>query len=122
MYLNFHGFREKPFSLTPAPRFLFLSRNHREAFAHLLFGINNRVGFIALTGEVGSGKTTVLRSLLSQLDTDHHRTALIFNPCLSPSELLHSISRELGIPMNTSHPSSPLEDLNLFLLQQNPER
>lgn len=121
MYLNFHGFREKPFSLTPDPRFLFLSRNHREAFAHLLYGINNRVGFIALTGEVGSGKTTVLRSLLSQLDADRYRTALIFNPCLSPSELLQSINRELGIPMNTSHPSSPLEDLNLFLLRQNTE-
>ena len=121
MYLNFHGFREKPFSLTPDPRFLFLSRNHREAFAHLLYGINNRVGFIALTGEVGSGKTTVLRALLSQLDAVHHRTALIFNPCLSPSELLQSINRELGIPMNASHPSSPLEALNQFLLQQNAE-
>jgi general secretion pathway protein A len=121
MYLNFHGFREKPFSLTPDPRFLFLSRNHREAFAHLLYGIDNRVGFIALTGEVGSGKTTVLRSLLSQLDADRYRTALIFNPCLSPSELLQSINRELGIPMNTSHPSTPLEDLNRFLLQQNAE-
>jgi len=121
MYLNFHGFREKPFSLTPDPRFLFMSRSHREAFAHLLYGINNRVGFIALTGAVGSGKTTVLRSLLSQLDGDRYRTALIFNPCLSPSELLQSINRELGIPENPSHSSSPLEALNQFLLQQNAE-
>ena len=80
MYLDFHGFREKPFTLTPNPRFVFLSKNHREAFAHLLYGINNRAGFMALTGEVGTGKTTVLRALLSQLDADHHRTALIFNP------------------------------------------
>ena len=82
MYLDFYGFREKPFSLTPDPRFVFLSKNHREAFAHLLYGINNRVGFIVLTGEVGSGKTTLMRALLGQLDPDHHRTALIFNPSL----------------------------------------
>ncbi len=121
MYLDFYGFREKPFNLTPDPRFVFLSKNHREAFAHLLYGINNRAGFMALTGEVGSGKTTVLRALLSQLDADHHRTALIFNPCLSPPELLQSITREFGIPTCTSHSPSLLEALNLFLLQQNAE-
>ena len=119
MYLDFHGLREKPFSLTPDPRFIFLSKNHREAFAHLLYGINNRVGFIALTGEVGTGKTTVLRSLLSQLDADHYCTALIFNPSLSPTELLQTISRELGVPMDSSNHLSALDALNLFLLKQN---
>jgi len=121
MYLNFYGFREKPFNLTPDPRFVFLSKNHREAFAHLLYGIDNRTGFIALTGEVGSGKTTVLRSLLSQLDAEHYRTALIFNPCLSPSELLQSINREFGIPAHTSNISDLLDALNTFLLQQKVE-
>ena len=121
MYLNFYGFREKPFNLTPDPRFVFLSKTHKEAFAHLLYGINNRVGFIALTGEVGSGKTTVLRALLSQLDTDHHRTALIFNPCLSPEVLLQNLNREFGIPTNTSNNWSFLDSLNVFLLQQNAE-
>ena len=121
MYLDFYGFREKPFNLTPDPRFVFLSKNHREAFAHLLYGINNRAGFMALTGEVGSGKTTVLRTLLSQLDADHHRTALIFNPCLSPAELLQNITREFGIPNCAPYSSSLLEALNLFLLQQNAE-
>ena len=121
MYVDFHGFREKPFNLTPDPRFIFLSKNHKEAFAHLLYGINNRVGFIALTGEVGSGKTTVLRALLSQLDTDHYRTALIFNPCLSAPELLQNINREFGIPTQVSNSSSPLDSLNQFLLQQNAE-
>ena len=121
MYLDFHGFREKPFNLTPDPHFVFLSKTHKEAFAHLLYGINNREGFIALTGEVGSGKTTVLRALLNELDADHHRTALIFNPCLSPPELLQNINREFGIPTNISHSSSPLDALNLFLLQQNAE-
>ena len=121
MYLDFYGFQEKPFNLTPDPRFLFLSKNHKEAFAHLLYGINNRAGFIALTGEVGSGKTTVLRALLSQLDTDHHCTALIFNPCLSPPELIQNINREFGIPTNISNGSSLLDGLNPFLLRQNAE-
>jgi general secretion pathway protein A len=121
MYLEFHGFREKPFNLTPDPRFVFLSKTHKEAFAHLLYGINQRAGFIALTGEVGSGKTTVLRTLLSQLDADHYRTALIFNPCLSPPELLQNINREFGIPSSVSNSSTPLDALNLFLLQQNTE-
>jgi general secretion pathway protein A len=121
MYLDFHRFREKPFNLTPDPRFVFLSKNHKEAFAHLLYGIQNRVGFIALTGEVGSGKTTILRTLLSQLDAEHYRTALIFNPCLSPTELLQNISREFGIVSEPSNDSGPLDPLNRFLLQQNAE-
>ena len=121
MYLDFHGFREKPFNLTPDPRFVFLSKNHKEAFAHLLYGINNRVGFMSLTGEVGSGKTTVLRALLHQLDADHHRTALIFNPCLSATELLQNINREFGIPYETSNNSILFDTLNQFLRQQNAE-
>jgi len=119
MYLDFFGFEEKPFNLIPDPRFVFLSRNHKEAFAHLLYGIDNHAGFIALTGEVGSGKTTVLRALLNQLDADRYRTALIFNPGLSPPELLKSINREFGIPASAADGSSPLDALNSFLLQQN---
>jgi general secretion pathway protein A len=120
MYLDFHGFREKPFNLTPDPRFVFLSKTHKEAFAHLLYGIDHRVGFIGLTGEVGSGKTTVLRALLGQLDPEHHRTALIFNPCLSAPKLLQNINREFGIT-TSSDDLGPLEALNQFLLQQNTE-
>ena len=121
MYLDFYGIQEKPFSLTPDPRFIFLSKNHKEAFAHLLYGINNRAGFIALTGEVGSGKTTVLRALLNQLEADHYCTALIFNPCLSAPELMQNINREFGIPIHDSNHSSLLDALNPFLLQQNTE-
>lgn len=121
MYLDFHGFREKPFNLTPDPRFVFLSKNHKEAFAHLLYGIQNHAGFILLTGEVGSGKTTVLRTLLGQLDAEHHRTALIFNPCLSPAELLQNINREFGIPADLSNHSTLLDSLNQFLLKENSE-
>jgi general secretion pathway protein A len=121
MYLDFYGFQENPFSLTPDPRFVFPSKTHKEAFAHLLYGINQRTGFIALTGEIGSGKTTVLRAFLKQLDADHHRTALIFNPSLSPSDLLQCILREFGIPIETSNSFSLLDSLNSFLLQQNAE-
>lgn len=121
MYLDFYRFREKPFNLTPDPRFVFLSKNHKEAFAHLLFGIQSHAGFILLTGEVGSGKTTVLRTLLGQLDADHHRTALIFNPCLSPVDLLKNINREFGIPTDLPSASDLLDSLNQFLLKENGE-
>ena len=121
MYLDYYVLREKPFNLTPDPRFVFLSKHHKEAFAHLLYGINNRSGFIVLTGEVGSGKTTVLRALLSQLDQDHHRTALIFNPPLSPPALLQNINREFDILTDSSNSSSLLDALTQFLLQQNDE-
>jgi len=120
MYLDFYGFREKPFNLTPDPRFVFLSKTHKEAFAHLLYGIQHRMGFIGLTGEVGSGKTTVLRTLLGQLNPDHHRTALILNPCLTVPELLQNINREFGLAASSSTGGS-LDALNQFLLQQNSE-
>lgn len=121
MYFEFYGFKEKPFNLTPDPRFLFLSKNHKEAFAHLLYGINKRVGFMTLTGEVGTGKTTVLRALLDQLDREHYRTALIFNPCVSPTQLLKNICREFGIPPEEFEKENLLDVLNRFLLEQNME-
>ena len=119
MYCTYYGFKEKPFQITPNPRFLYLSRNHREAFAHLLYGINAHAGFIELTGEVGTGKTTVLRTLLEQLDDDSHRTALILNPCLSALELLRSINREFGIPHEGLENGALLDELNRFLLSEN---
>jgi general secretion pathway protein A len=119
MYCEFYGFREKPFNITPNPRFIFLSKNHREAFAHLLYGIDNHAGFIELTGEVGTGKTTVLRTLFEQLDERGIRTALIFNPCLSAQELMRSINREFGIPWEGLNSSELLDHLNRFLLTEN---
>lgn len=119
MYCDYYGFREKPFSITPNPRFVFLSANHREAFAHLLYGIDSHAGFIVLTGEVGTGKTTVLRSLLAKLDDDRHRTALVLNPCLSAPELLRSINREYGLPWEGLCGDDLLHHLNRFLLSEN---
>jgi general secretion pathway protein A len=119
VYCEYFGFCEKPFSMTPDPRFLFLSESHREALAHLLYGIDNRTGFIELTGEVGSGKTTVLRALLTQLDAERYRTALIFNPCLSAPDLLQAINREFRIPTEGFSQPAHLENLNRFLISQN---
>lgn len=121
MYSSFFGFKEKPFTITPNPHFIFLSKNHKEAFAHLLYGIDSHAGFIELTGEVGTGKTTVLRSLLNQLGSDSYRTALIFNPSLSAIELLQNINHEYGIPCEEQKNSALLHSLNQFLLQQNAE-
>lgn len=119
MYCTYYGFREKPFTITPNPRFVFLSKHHREAFAHLLYGIDNHGGFIVLTGEVGTGKTTVLRTLMEKLDDSRYRTALIFNPCISALELLRSINREYGLPAEGLDNADLLDHLNRFLLEEN---
>jgi len=118
MYLDYYGFKEKPFTITPNPRFIFLSKNHKEVFAHLLYGIQHHAGFIEVTGEVGTGKTTVLRTLLNQLDEENYRVALILNPCLSAYELLRTISREYGIAGEESTIADLLDNLNRFLLEQ----
>lgn len=119
MYLDFYGFNENPFSLSPNPRFIFFSKTHKEAFALLLYGINNRFGFIELTGEVGTGKTTVLRTLLSQLDEEKYRTALIFNPALTAIDLMRAINHEFGVPCESESIAELLGELNAFLLQEN---
>ncbi len=116
MYTKYYGFNEKPFTLTPNPRFIYLSNNHKEAIAHLLYGINNHYGFIELTGEVGTGKTTVLRTILSQ---HNYRSALIFNPFLTQIELLRSINTEFGLNSESKYTNDLLDELNSFLLQEN---
>lgn len=102
MVLDFYGLAEPPFSLTPDPRFVFLSDRHREALAHLVYGIGQggAGGFVQLTGEVGTGKTTLSRLLLEQLP-DHVRPALILNPRLSPIELVEAIAEEIGVDVSS---------------------
>lgn len=119
MYCTYFGFREKPFNITPNPRFLYLSKHHKEAFAHLLYGIKNHAGFIELTGEVGTGKTTVLRTVIGQLEESNCRCALILNPCLSALELLRNINREFAIPHEGLENGALLDELNSFLLAEN---
>ncbi len=96
MYTSFFGLTEKPFAITPDPRYLYLSERHAEALAHLLYGINESGGFIQLTGEVGTGKTTVVRTLLSRVP-HHADVAVILNPRVTPGEFLLTICEELGV-------------------------
>ena len=119
MYTKFFGLTEKPFSITPDPRYLFLSGRHADALAHLLYGINEAGGFIQLTGEVGTGKTTVVRSLLAQTP-ENAEVALILNPRMTPPEFLLSICEELGIGVDdeSQHSVKDLVDiLNDYLLR-----
>lgn len=97
MYTQFFNLQAPPFFIAPNPRYLYMSQQHREALAHLLYGINEEGGgFVALTGEVGTGKTTLCRCLLEQLP-DSVDVALIFNPRLNAAELLASICDELHV-------------------------
>jgi len=104
MYLNYFGLAEAPFSIAPAPRYLYMSQRHQDALAHLLYGVSGDGGFVLLTGEVGTGKTTISRCLLEQIP-ESCDVAYIFNPKLTVEELLSTICVEFGIacpPGNTS--------------------
>jgi general secretion pathway protein A len=120
MYLDYYGLREPPFSITPDPRFVFLSERHRDALAHLLYGIGQGGGggFVQLTGEVGTGKTTLCRLLLEQLP-ENTRVALVLNPKLSPLELLETICEELKLDISQRRGSlkALVDALNAYLLE-----
>jgi len=120
MYLSYFGLNEAPFSITPDPAFVFLSPRHRDALAHLLYGIGKggSGGFVQLTGEVGTGKTTLCRCLLEQIP-EGTRIALLLNPLVTPRELLAAVSEELGIDISESIDSTRLlvDGLNRYLLE-----
>jgi general secretion pathway protein A len=97
MYASFFGLNEKPFAITPDPRYLFMSERHGEALAHLVYGVTESGGFIQLTGEVGTGKTTLVRTLLQNRLPDNADVAVVLNPRLSTLEFLETICEELGI-------------------------
>jgi general secretion pathway protein A len=117
MYNSYFGFSENPFNLTPDPRYLFMSAYHKEAIEHLLYGINERKGFIVITGGIGTGKTTLCRTLLNHLSADT-KSALIFNSFISDMELLKSVNQEFGIQMSagTKTRKDYIDALNTFLL------
>ena len=118
MYMSFFGLAEKPFAITPDPRYLYLSERHAEALAHLLYGIDNAGGFVQLTGEVGTGKTTTVRSLLAELPA-HADVALILNPRVTPEEFLLAICDELHVSLGDAAQGSIkaiVDRLNVFLL------
>ncbi|MBB5347816.1 AAA family ATPase [Desulfoprunum benzoelyticum] len=122
MYTHYFGLNDKPFAIAPNPRYLYMSELHREALAHLIYGIQRDGCFILLTGDVGTGKTTVCRCLLEQLpeDTD---VAIILNPKLTAIDLLKTICEELSIPVPSESPTgkSYIDALNRHLLQTHAE-
>lgn len=120
MYEEFYGLTAAPFSITPDPRFLFLGYHHREAYDHLLFGITQRKGFIQITGEIGTGKTTLCRAVLEQLGPSF-ATALILNPVMSSLQLLRSILHEFGLDDRGNDRVRLLQRLNEFLLERTAE-
>jgi len=117
MYREFFGLKEKPFNVTSDPNFFFLSRVHKEAFAHLLYGIREKKGFLEITGEIGAGKTTLCRALLSQLDRNT-KTAFIFNSNLPEIQLLQSILEDFGIEVGRRNKVSMFKQLNNFLISE----
>jgi general secretion pathway protein A len=119
MYESFFGLNDKPFALTPNPRYVFYSQQYREAEGQLLYGINNREGFMLVTGQPGTGKTTLCRDLIEKLDHNKIHSALIFNPFLNAHEMLAALLGEFGISA-VQHASRKelLDRLNQFLLAQ----
>ncbi len=117
MYLDYFSLKEKPFSISPDPRFLFMSERYREALSHLTYGVQEGGGFVLLTGEVGTGKTTICRCLLQQLP-DNTRLAFVLNPKLNSIELLATICDELKIsyPENCTSLKTLTDRLNEYLL------
>ena len=122
MYAKFFGLKQQPFSIAPDPRYLFMSERHREALAHLLYGLKGGGGFVLLTGEIGAGKTTVCRCFLEQVP-QRCNVAYIFNPKLTVPELLQTVCDEFRIPLPPAAEGAPrtvkeyIDPLNEFLLR-----
>ena len=117
MYNHFFGFKERPFKLVPNPAYLFLSKSHQEAMAHLVYAVGAGDGFVELTGEVGTGKTTLCRAFLEHLD-QKTEVAFIFNPVLDPEEFIRAIIDEFGIPSEGNTTKELMDTLNNFLIEK----
>jgi general secretion pathway protein A len=118
MYKAFYNLRRNPFEITPDPSFLFPTTRHNEALASLYYGVTSHRGFVVLTGEVGTGKTLILRSLLGLLQRRDVAFALIFNPTLSPLEFMRYIAGDFGLPVVGKAKDELIHVLNGFLLQR----
>ena len=118
MYKAFYHLQKNPFEITPDPSFLFPTTRHNEALASLYYGVTSHRGFVVLTGEVGTGKTLMLRSLLGLLQRRHVAFALIFNPSLSPLEFIRYIAGDFGLPVSGKAKDELIHVLNAFLLKR----
>lgn len=117
MYCKFYGLKERPFNVTSDPAFFFLSKKHKEALSHLLYGASQRKGMIVLTGEIGTGKTTLCRFFLNHLDKNS-KTAFILNPHFSETQLLEAIVKDFGISCRNKSRLGLIWELNRFLLSE----
>ncbi len=117
MYKEFYALKENPFSVTSDPGFFFSSSHHQEAYSHLVYGIQQRKGIMIMTGEIGTGKTTICRALLSHLDPTI-KTAFILNPYFSETQLLQLIVKDFGIRGSLKNKLALIDALNNFLLEQ----
>ncbi|MCX5693553.1 MAG: tRNA (adenosine(37)-N6)-threonylcarbamoyltransferase complex ATPase subunit type 1 TsaE [Candidatus Omnitrophica bacterium] len=117
MYCSYYGLKERPFNVTSDPAFFFSSKKHKEALAHLLYGVSQRKGIIVLTGEIGTGKTTICRFFLNQVGKNV-KTAFILNPTFSEIQLLESILNDFGINPNNKTKLGMVLELNNFLLRE----
>ena len=117
MYLGFYGLRETPFAPTPDPKFLFQSARHREALAQLIYGVRERKGFIVLTGEIGTGKTTLLRTLIERLNAATP-VAYVHNSALNIEGLLEYVLQDWGVKSTATSHAQRLFELNEFLIDQ----
>ncbi len=122
MYKSFYNLQRNPFEITPDPSFLFPTTRHNEALASLYYGVTAHRGFVVLTGEVGTGKTLILRSLLGLLQRRNVAFALIFNPTLSPLEFMRYIALDFGLPVAGKAKDEMIHVLNAFLLQRHQKR
>src|SRR6202043_662978 len=118
MYKKFFGLKENPFNVNPDPRYLFLTHYTQEALACLTYGIETRKGFILLTGEVGTGKTTLINKLLEWLHQERVSTAFVFNPRLSVTQFFDFMMADFGIPCESTMKSQVLMKLNQWLLER----
>jgi general secretion pathway protein A len=117
MYTDYFGFREKPFGVTPDPRFFYTNPGYQEAYASLLYGIRERRGFIVLTGEVGTGKTTLLRRLMQHMESNV-RFVFFYNTTLTFEELLDFMCEELELPIKEAGRYHRIRALNQLLMDQ----
>ena len=117
MYLDFLGLRELPFSITADPSFLYLSKKHREALSHMIYGIRERKGFVEITGDIGTGKTTLCKALLRHLDPST-KTALVLQSGVSNLQLLQSVVQDFGMNPMRSNRFGLFNQLNHFLLEE----
>jgi general secretion pathway protein A len=118
MYKSFYNLQRNPFEITPDPSFLFPTTRHNEALASLYYGVTSHRGFVVLTGEVGTGKTLILRSLFGLLQRRDVAFALVFNPTLSPLEFMRYIALDFGLPVTGKAKDELIHVLNGFLLQR----